>query len=138
VKADSFDGIDIYRIETDKFKTNSIHIFFQDNLTRENVTKNALLPAVMRRGSKAYPTLKEISMELENLYGASFDCGVNKKGERHLLHFYIEFLSKRYAPDGPIHFQQVWAAGRYHRKSWFVDGKFNEEYLISEKDNSGY
>jgi predicted Zn-dependent peptidase len=135
VKADSFNGIDIYRIETDKFKTNSIHIFFQDNLTRENVTKNALLPAVMRRGSKAYPTLKEISMELENLYGASFDCGVNKKGERHLLHFYIEFLSKRYAPDGTDTFSAgLGLLADIIANPAFVDGKFNEEYLISEKD----
>ena len=65
VRVSSFDLIDIYRVYTDKFKTNSIHFFFQDNLTRENVTKNALLPAVMRRGSRTYPTLRDISMELK-------------------------------------------------------------------------
>lgn len=135
VKIDSFNGIDIFRIETDKFKTSSIHIFFQDNLTRENVTKNALLPAVMRRGSCAYPTLKDISMELENLYGASFDCGVNKKGERHLIHFYTEFLSRKYAPDGT----DTFASGLkllfdIIARPVFVNGVFNEEYLVSEKD----
>ena len=100
VRVSSFNGIDIYRIDTDKFKTSSIHFFFQDNLTRENVTKNALLPAVMRRGSVAYPTLRDISMELESLYGASFDCGVTKKGESHIIHFYTEFLSGQYVLDG--------------------------------------
>ena len=39
VRVSSFNGIDIYRIDTDKFKTSSIHFFFQDNLTRENATK---------------------------------------------------------------------------------------------------
>jgi predicted Zn-dependent peptidase len=135
VKVDSFNGIDIYRIDTDKFKTSSIHIFFQDNLTRENVTKNALLPAVMRRGSEAYPTFRDIAMELEKLYGASFDCGVGKKGERHLIHFYTEFLSKRYAQDGT----DTFAAGMkllfdIVTRPAFVNGVFNEDYLASEKD----
>lgn len=135
MKIDSFSGIDIYRIDTDKFKTSSIHIFFQDNLTRENVTKNALLPAVMRRGSEGYPTLKDISMELENLYGASFDCGVNKKGERHLLHFYTEFLSKRFVPDGT----DTFAAGirllfDIITRPAFINGVFSDDYLAQEKD----
>ncbi len=135
VRVDSFNGIDIYRIDTDKFKTSSIHIFFQDNLTRENVTKNALLPAVMRRGSEAYPTLKDISMELENLYGASFDCGVNKKGERHLIHFYTEFLSKRYAPDGIDTFDSgLRLLFDIVARPAFVNGSFNDDYLTQEKD----
>lgn len=135
VKVDSFNGIDIYRIDTDKFKTSSIHIFFQDNLTRENVTRNALLPAVMRRGSEAYPTLKDVSMELENLYGASFDCGVNKKGERHLIHFYTEFLSKRYAPDGTDTFEAgLRLLFDIVTRPAFTNGLFSEDYLIQEKD----
>jgi len=135
VRVSSFNGIDIYGIDTDKFKTSSIHFFFQDNLTRETVTKNALLPAVMRRGSRKYATLRDISMELENLYGASFDCGVTKKGERHIIHFYTEFLSKRYVPDGT----DTFAAGLDLLFSIITDpaligGKFSEEYLEQEKE----
>ena len=136
VRVSSFDLIDIYRVYTDKFKTNSIHFFFQDNLTRENVTKNALLPAVMRRGSRTYPTLRDISMELESLYGASFDCGVTKKGERHIIHFYTEFLSRQYVPDGT----DTFAAGLdllfdIVTRPALVNGRFNEEYLAQEKEN---
>lgn len=135
VRVSSFNGIDIYRIDTDKFKTSSIHFFFQDNLTRETVTKNALLPAVMRRGSRKYTTLRDISMELENLYGASFDCGVTKKGERHIIHFYTEFLSKRYVPDGT----DTFAAGldllfSIITDPAFIGGRFSEEYLEQEKE----
>ncbi len=135
VKVSTFNGIDIYRIDTEKFKTSSIHFFFQDNLTRDNVTRNALLPAVMRRGSEAHPTLRDISMELENLYGASFDCGVTKKGERHIIHFYTEFLSKRYVPDGT----DTFAAGLellydIVTKPAFINGRFNKDYLAQEKD----
>lgn len=138
VKAESissFNGIDVFRINTDKFKTSSIHFFFQDNLTRANVTKNALLPAVMRRGTEKYPTLRDISMKLENLYGASFDCGVTKKGERHIMHFYVDFLSKQYVPGGTDTFSEglglLWDV---ITKPALINGKFNEDYLVQEKD----
>lgn len=135
VKVTSFNGIDIFRIDTDKFKTSSIHFFFQDNLTRESVTKNALLPAVMRRGSEALPTLRDISMQLEKLYGASFDCGVTKKGESHVIHFYTEFLSRRYIPDGTDSFRSGFDLlfGIITRPA-FENGRFRGDYLAQEKE----
>jgi len=54
----SFNGIKIYTIKSKKFKTNSINIFFYDDLTRENATKNAMIPAVLRRGCEGYPTIR--------------------------------------------------------------------------------
>ncbi|HOM01211.1 MAG TPA: pitrilysin family protein [Acetivibrio sp.] len=93
----SFNGIKIYRIQSRKFKTNSINIFFYDDLTRENAAKNAMLPAVLRRGCEGYPTIRDISLYLEELYGSVFDCGVTKKGEHQIIQFYIEYISNKYA-----------------------------------------
>ncbi len=136
IKVSSFNGIDVYRINTDKFKTSSIHFFFQDNLTRQSVTKNALLPAVMRRGSAAYPTLRDISMQLERLYGASFDCGVTKKGESHVIHFYTEFLSEDYIPDRTDSFTSGFEL-LYDiiTRPVFEKGRFGEVSLKQEKEN---
>jgi predicted Zn-dependent peptidase len=135
VRIASFKGIDIYRINVDKFKTSSINFFFQDNLTRENVTKNALLPAVMRRGSEAYPTSRDIAMQLEMLYGASFDCGVTKKGERHIIQFYTEFLSQEYIPDGTDSFTAAFdLLCNIITKPAFENNRFKDDYLAQEKD----
>lgn len=136
MRISSFNGIDVFRIITEKFKTSSIHFFFQDNLTRESVTKNALLPAVMRRGSEAYKTLRDISIRLEDLYGASFDCGVTKKGERHIIHFYIEFLSHQYIPGGIDLFADAFdLLFGIITKPLFENGVFRDDYLDQEKDN---
>lgn len=97
LKIASFSGINVYQIKTDKFKTNSVNIFFHDNLNRENASKNALLPAVLRRGSVNFPTIQDISLYLEELYGATFDCGVSKKGENQIIQFYLDFISDKYA-----------------------------------------
>ena len=44
--------MNIVNINNNKFKTNIIAIFLSTKLDKENVAKNALLPAVLRRGSK--------------------------------------------------------------------------------------
>jgi predicted Zn-dependent peptidase len=96
----SVNGIKIFQIKSNKFKTNSINIFFHDDLSKERATKNALLPAVLRRGCEGYPTNRDISLRLEELYGAVFDCGVTKKGESQVIQFYLEFVSDKYAKSG--------------------------------------
>lgn len=131
----SFNGIDVYRINTEKFKTSSINFFFQDDLTRETAAKNALLSAVMRRGSEAYPTLRDITLSLERLYGAIFDCGVTKKGERHIIQFYTEFLSPEYIPDGTDTFRAAFEM-LYNiiTRPAFENGQFKTDYVNQEKD----
>lgn len=135
LKIASFNGIDIYNIKTGKFKTNSINFFFQDNLNRENVTKNALLPAVLRRGCNRYPTFRDIALRLEELYGASFDCGVSKKGERHLIQFYIEFLSDKYTSGDSRQFENALELlYEIITEPVIENGAFRDEYLKQEKE----
>lgn len=92
------DGINIHIIHTDKFKTNLLSVFLTTPITKEEVTKSALLPMVLRRGSALMPTLEEISKTLEEMYGASFDCGVDKIGDDQVLKFYIEAINNDYLP----------------------------------------
>ena len=80
-------GIKLHTIKTNKFKTNIVAVFITTPLNRENVTYNAVLSAVLRRGSKTMPTQEEISKELEEMYGASFDCGLHKTGDNQVLKF---------------------------------------------------
>ena len=92
-------GIKLHEIQTDKFKTNLIAVFLTIPVTRENVTKDALISSVLRRGSKNMPTLAQISKEMEEMYGASFDCGIDKTGDNHVLKFYIETINDNYIPQ---------------------------------------
>ena len=92
-------GINLHCINTDKFKTNLISVFLTTNIKREDVTKNALISSVLRRGSKNMPTQEEISKTLENMYGASFDCGIDRTGKNQVLKFYIESINDNFLPD---------------------------------------
>ena len=48
-------GVDLRILEDSKFKTNTLSIYFHIPLKRETVTKAALLPSVLKRGSEKYP-----------------------------------------------------------------------------------
>lgn len=93
------EGITFHKINTSKFKTNLFAIFITTPLSRATVTKNALISAVLRRGTKNLSTQDLIAKELENMYGASFDCGVEKNGDNHILKFYIESLNDDFLPE---------------------------------------
>lgn len=132
----SFNGIDIYRIAAGKFKTSSVNFFFQDNLSRESVTKNALLPAVLRRGTRNHPAFRDLMIRFEDLYGTSFDCGVTKKGERHIIQFYLEYLSDRFLPEGSDQFGKAFDLLLEVITDPALDnGIFRQDYLKQEKDN---
>ena len=92
-------GIKTHMIETNKFKTNLFAIFLSVPLNRESVTQNALIPAVLRRGTANLKTQEEISIALENMYGATLDCGVEKTGDNQTLKFYLETLNDTFLPE---------------------------------------
>ena len=92
-------GITVHNIVTDKFKTNLYAVFLAIPLSKEDVTKNALITAVLRRGTENIKTQEEISKKLEEMYGASFDCGVEKTGDNQVLKFYLEALNEKFLPE---------------------------------------
>lgn len=91
-------GIKIHFIQTNKFKTNLFAIFLSVPLERENITTNALIPATLMRGTAKLKTQEDISIELENMYGATLDAGIEKIGDNHVLKFYLETLNDNYLP----------------------------------------
>lgn len=93
------EGIKLHTIKTDKFKTNLLSVFLTTKLDRKTVTKNAVISAILRRGSKNMPTQEQISKELEEMYGASFDCGLDKTGDNQVLKFYIESINDNFLPQ---------------------------------------
>ena len=130
-------GIKLHLIQTDKFKTNLVAVFLTLPLTKENVTKDALISAILRRGSKNMPTSMQISQELEEMYGASFDCGIDKTGDNHILKFYLESINDNFIPnkDENILKQSIDKLLEIIFNPLTENNKFSEEYLMQEKEN---
>ena len=130
-------GIKLHTITTEKFKTNLIAIFLSMPITRENVTKNALISAVLRRGSINMPTSLEISKTLEEMYGATFDNGIDKTGDNQILKFYVETINDNYIPQNGENMLKTSIEKLLEIvfNPLINDGKFNDEYVRQEKEN---
>ena len=70
------EGIKLHILDTPKFKTNIVAIFLTTKLEKETVTKNALISAILRRGTESLKNHAAISKKLEDLYGATSLCGL--------------------------------------------------------------
>ena len=131
------EGIKLHQIQTEKFKTNLVAIFLTMPISRENVTKNALLLSVLRRGSKNMPTQEIISQELEEMYGAGFDCGIDKTGDNHVLKFYLESVNDKFLPqtNENILKSSIEKLFEIAFDPLLENGAFKEEYVKQEKAN---
>lgn len=128
-------GIKLHLIETDFFKTNLVCVIITVPLKEEIVTKNALIPFVLRRGTKNLPSQAMLSEKLENLYGANFDCGIDKIGDNHVLKFYIESVDNDYAFDGEnILKETVDLLLKIVFDPHKEDGIFNKDFVDVEKE----
>lgn len=130
------EGINLHIIDTNKFKTDLLAVFLTTPLEKEKVTQNALIPAVLRRGCKALQTQEEISIALEEMYGASFDCGVDKIGDNQILKFYLETINNIYTPENEDNLKNaVKILLQIIFEPLIQDNRFNKEYVESEKNN---
>ena len=130
-------GIKLHTLKTEKFKTNLISVFLSMPITRENVTKNALISSILRRGSMNMPTLLEISKTLEEMYGASFDNGIDKTVDNQILKFYIETINDNYIPHNGENMLKTSIEKLLEIvfNPLIKDGGFNEDYVKQEKEN---
>ena len=130
------DGISLHSLQTNKFKTFTLSFYIHRPLKEEEVTLNALLPFIMKRGSVLYPNLAAISKKLEELYGGFFDCGIRKKGEDQVICFNFEFVSPKYVKNDPQYLNEIYRfVFDIVLNPLIYDGGFKEEYVIREKEN---
>lgn len=130
-------GIKLHTIKTEKFKTNLIAIMLTTKLNRENVTKNALVPAVLRRGTKNLTTQEEINKKLEEMYGAGLDCGLDKTGDNQVLKFYIETVNDEFLPQEAENMLKTSLEKIFEFvfNPYLENGCFKKEYVEQEKEN---
>ena len=130
-------GIRLHTIKTEKFKTNLIAVMLTTKLDKENVTKNALIPAVLRRGTASLNTLEEINKKLEDMYGASLDCGLDKTGDNQVLKFYIESVNDEFLPQNNENMLKKSLESIFELvfNPYLENNCFKKEYVEQEKEN---
>ena len=130
-------GIKLHTIKTEKFKTNLIAVMLTTKLDRKNITKNALRPAVLRIGTKFMQTQEEINKKMEDMYGASFDCGLDKTGDNQILKFYMETVNNEFLPQDAENMikSSIEKIFEIIFNPYLENGVFKKEYVEQEKEN---
>ena len=125
----------IHLMKTDKFKSNVIAAFLLTDLDKETVTKNALIPAVLRRGTAKLKTMKDISIKMDEMYGALFDASTDKIGDKQAIQLYVSTINNKFALNGEdllsetleFMFDAIY-------NPYLENGIFCEEYVNGEKE----
>ncbi len=100
IKKQINENISLCYIPMTKLKTTTIGVYIHRPLNEAEISLNALLPYVLKRGCGKYPSQEEIARYLENLYGASMGASVIKRGDDQILYFDLETISDKFAPQG--------------------------------------
>lgn len=127
-------GLSVWR--TSKFKTNLVEVTLRQPLDEARVTANALLPFVLRRGTRRHPTSLEMHRFLEELYGADLSVEISKIGESHNLRFQVEVAADPFLPGEPDLFRRGLGLLREVLLEPLADGaSFHPPYVEQEREN---
>ena len=90
----------IHTIKTDKFKNCSMEIMFRNKLEKNEITQNNMLVDMLVHSSNKYPKRRDVNIQLENLYSASFRGFSTRLGSSVMLSFVLDFLNPKYCEKG--------------------------------------
>ena len=134
-RTELFPGVFLTTLQTEKFKSDCLSVNLLTPLSRETVSKNALLPRVLLRGSAFHPDMDAISAACDELYGARVLSNVRKKGEILCVGLYAGFLADRFTPDGSQLLEPVARLlGELLLSPATKGGLLRRDYVESEKE----
>lgn len=93
------DSLQLFHIQTDKFKTGVLTLSLSIPLTKENSVFNMILPGVLRRGTQRYPDMASLNRRLDELYASCVEIRNHRIGHNLLLSISAEMLDERYVWD---------------------------------------
>lgn len=127
-------GIYLNAIKTEKFKSSLLSWYFIRPLNREEVTKNALIPLVLKRGTQLHPNSLEIQKKLEQLYGSNLSASINKRGDRQILRFTMEWANGDYLGDNDYNLDTIKMLKEIIFNPRIENNAFSPEYVSGEKE----
>lgn len=98
-KVDTASNVNLFHYRTAKFKSVMIKVFLTGSLGSD-VEEQAILPAVLKRGCRGYPSLRAISQRLEQLYGGKLSMDTFKLGEKQIFVAMLDMVNERLLPEG--------------------------------------
>lgn len=125
-------GLNLIFIEDDRFKANVMGAYLTMPLKRDTVTKNSILPDILRSATATYPKKDLITRHLQNLYGSDIVAIPYKIGEKQSLSFRTLYPKAKYL-DEPVDRDILDFLLEVIFNPYLVDGGFDPRYTAIEK-----
>ncbi len=94
------DGVNFTYIPEKKFKTTRLSFSMFTPLSEKYVSQNAVLANLLAHSCKKYPSLFDVSMRLEELYGASVSPGSGKLGDAQVITLAAKSINNNFVSGG--------------------------------------
>ena len=131
-----FPGVTLRCYPDHRFKHSCLSLQLVRPMCREEAAFNALLPAVLLRGCKRCPDLRDITLRLDDLYGASVGTLVRRVGDYQTTGFFASFVEDRYAMEGDAVLAPMVAfLGELLLDPVLEKGVFLRDFVEGEKKN---
>lgn len=129
-------GVTLRCYRDSRFKQGCLSFQILRLMRREEVALNALLPAVLLRGTRNHPDLRSITEHLDTLYGASVSTLARRVGDYQTTGVYCGFMDDRFALPGDKVLEPMLAfLEEILLDSALRDGAFLPEFVEGEKKN---
>lgn len=128
-------GIRLFFREAPRFKTTLLVALQRASLSAREVTPLALLPHVLRRGCRAFPTERALRRRLDRMYGASLEVDVTRLGPHQVLSWELDVPCERFVPGAR---EDLLAEGFFLLRDVVADpvvagGGFRPDVVFQEK-----
>ncbi len=94
------EGLSITFLPSEKLKTNYLSVCFVVPLDEKTASLNALVPKILMRGCRKYPSMTQLNEKLENLYASALYPVYAKRAGTLITGFAVDFIKQRFLPDG--------------------------------------
>lgn len=129
-------GVLLHCFRSERFKQGALSVQFVRPMKKDEAAHNALLPAVLLRGTRNDPDLRAITWKLDDLYGASVSALVRRVGDYQTTGLYCAFMEDRFALQGDRILEPMLELVRQLLFEPSEEkGAFCESFVESEKKN---
>jgi predicted Zn-dependent peptidase len=127
-------GFRLHLRRTRAFKTVTARLVFHADLD-EGAAARALVPRVLARGTRRLPSLRDVQVELDRLFGASLHGDASRMGERQLVHFQAEWVKDALVHE-PLRARMGELLAEYlHDPATDPDGELRKAVIEQERKN---
>lgn len=129
-------GVFLHSFTDTRFKQGCLSLQLVRPMRREEAAVNALIPAVLLRGSKNSPDLRAITLRLDDLYGAAVGTIARRVGDYQATGLCCSFIEEKYAlPGDRLLEPMIEFLGELMFCPVTENGVFCRDYVEGEKRN---